>query len=91
MDFVPYFNKINKLKELNDNVGLDIVYKQLKTELQDLTNLKKDKITSLQQKCEYRLQYKRKKLKKNKQILQDTIKEYSIKEKLYKFPEELIL
>lgn len=90
MDLVPYFNKINKLKELNDNEELDIVYKQLKTELQDLTNLKKDKIKSLQQKCEYRLQYKRKKLKKNKQILQDTIKEYSIKEKLYKFPEELI-
>lgn len=90
MDFVPYFNKINKLKELNDNEELGIVYKQMKTELQDLTNLKKDKIKSLQQKCDYRLQYKRKKLKKNKQILQDTIKEYSIKEKIYKFPEELI-
>lgn len=90
MDLLHYFNEINELKEEKNNKQLELLLTKIKNELQDLIKVKQNKIIDFEQKRDYKIKKKKEKLTKNKQILVNTIQEYSIKENTYKFPEELI-
>ena len=84
-DYVNIVNMLDKSSELND-----IEIKNIKNKIHELINIEKEKLNKKEEQKTYILNKKKKILSKKKLILEDLIKEYWIKEKKYKFPQELI-
>ena len=60
MDLLHYFNEIKELKEVKNFKELELLLNKIKEELQELLILKQNKLVLYKEKCDYKIQKKKK-------------------------------
>ena len=60
MDLLHYFSEIKQLKEVKNFKELDLLLIKIKKELQEIQNHKQSKLVLYQERCDYKIQRKKK-------------------------------